>query len=76
MKCIKCQAPFSPTLFNNSVTIDICTKCQGAWFDQGEINFFVKKKEALSEYDRNGLRGIKQTTKECPRCHVKLNSGL
>jgi Zn-dependent protease with chaperone function/Zn-finger nucleic acid-binding protein len=75
MKCPRCSGKLSTVLTRASVIIDECTLCRGVWLDQGELNFFVKKRKILADYDRLGLQDAAPAPKACPRCEVPLKSG-
>lgn len=60
-------------LSRDHVLVDICTGCQGVWFDQGEINHFVKDKLALEAFYKIGMHDRVPSQEGCVRCHVGNN---
>lgn len=50
MKCPKCGADLQEVV-RDSVTIDVCPECHGAWFDAGEV-------ELLRQASRNPITRV------------------
>ncbi len=50
MKCPKCGADLQEVV-RESVTIDVCPECKGAWFDPGEV-------ELLRQASRNPITSV------------------
>lgn len=74
-RCPDCQSPLSPEVFSE-VHIDVCQKCAGVWFDDGELTD-LQKRGMLSHIDEvivpelergKGPRGAR----ECPACEGVL----
>ena len=73
--CPKCMSPMKSILTKAGVVIDKCKSCKSVWLDRGEINFFVKDKRSLSNYESNGLRDVRETEYNCPTCYIPLYAG-
>jgi hypothetical protein len=63
-------------LYGRSVTVDVCTGCQGIWFDEGEtlqlspwgtLTLF-----RIINTDRGAARQPLGARLECPRCRLRL----
>ena len=74
-KCSKCSSEMKATLTKKGVLIDVCTACQGVWLDQSEINFIVKNKKEIRDYEHNGLQNPRDTQYSCPHCKTSLKKG-
>ena len=55
-------------LTRKGALIDVCSSCEGVWLDQGEINFFVKDRKILRQYETAGLEAAFSTFHKCPKC--------
>ena len=68
--CPKCAAPMWPMELQN-VEVDLCVKCQGMWFDRGEL-----AKASGTEFQEAAsaetLRGGRRPGRSCPDCAVPL----
>ena len=62
-------------LTRKGVLIDICSSCDGVWLDQGEINFFAKKRQDLYPYETLGLVKSRSIPQKCPKCLSDLRTG-
>lgn len=60
--CPDCRGPFEQ-INQKGVTVDRCLKCQGLWFDAGELTLSVEVLRPLT-----GFQGAKPTSAVCPRC--------
>lgn len=77
--CPFCGGEFMPSpikfeLSNNVTHLDQCVKCQGLWFDKGELSqiFHFALKEAITAGSLNeeaqGTFAAKSVPMHCPRC--------
>ena len=71
--CLKCSSParavcMEEVLTRRGVLIDVCPSCQGVWLDQGELNFFIKSRRLLNQYEMKGLEGARLSADKCPKC--------
>lgn len=79
LKCPVCDVDMKPRMVGD-IEVDLCEKnCKGIWFDEGELQKIVEKKE------NNSLDRVKEffhpqdgshteeTKRKCPRCDVMLN---
>ena len=71
--CLKCSSParsvfMEEVLTRRGVLIDVCPSCQGVWLDQGELNFFVKDRRILNQYEMKGLEDARPASEKCPKC--------
>ncbi len=41
MNCPACRVPMKEYLYKERIPVDVCKKCRGVWFDQGEMNPFL-----------------------------------
>jgi len=68
------SSPLRFELSQNTLHLDQCTKCQGIWFDKGELSqiFEYAMKEAMKagELDEESIEGLARSTEKihCPRC--------
>ena len=54
-----------------SVTIDMCPKCKGIWYDKGEVGFQQELERDIPELEK--VEKTKRPTKnDCPRCGARL----
>lgn len=86
--CPYCRGTFvsSPLKFElsqNTLYLDQCTKCQGIWFDKGELSqiFEYAMKEAVKAggLEDEGIEGLVKSKEpiHCPRCakDTEFNTG-
>ena len=74
MNCPKCSAEMQPVSYEN-VEVDICTGCQGIWFDQFEAEDLKKIKGSESIDTGLPSKGIEMNDIDdidCPKCRVKM----
>lgn len=55
-------------LTRRGVLIDVCSSCKGVYLDQGELNFFVRNRKILLQYETNGLEAAHDIAYKCPKC--------
>jgi Zn-finger nucleic acid-binding protein len=60
--CPGCLGPFEQVNLKGAL-VDHCLKCQGYWFDAGELTLSVEVLRPLT-----GFEGAKATAMTCPRC--------
>lgn len=80
MDCPVCRNMLR-TVKSRGFTLDVCLKCKGIWFDDGELIGFAKALEnevesvdELTLYKPRKAVGEKDlfSTRSCPRCNVKM----
>jgi Zn-finger nucleic acid-binding protein len=78
MKCPNCHGNMTATPYE-SVTIDVCERCGGAWLDDGEISSIVKDKTQtfseslkLSSVDAKGQDRRDAKALSCPKCNAPM----
>ncbi|RYZ60369.1 MAG: hypothetical protein EOP07_00870 [Proteobacteria bacterium] len=78
MKCPNCHGNMTATPYE-SVTIDVCETCGGAWLDDGEIASIVKDKtKAFSESTKLSAVAAKGSDRSdakalnCPKCNSPM----
>lgn len=74
MNCPACQNPLRPLLTKKGITVDACPSCKGAFFDDGELEMFSKKKELLRQQLSQGLIQP-HSGRNCPRCRKPMEEG-
>ena len=55
-------------LTRKGVLIDVCPSCKGVYLDQGELNFFVRNRKILLQYETRGLEAAHDIAYKCPKC--------
>ena len=71
MKCPKCSGILEHELVNG-VALDRCERCQGLWFDKGEMEWLVKiYKLAMKDEIRKDHKVYDHKKGICPRCLEK-----
>ena len=84
MVCPICNNPLK-TIEYHGQTIDICIKCAGMWFDEGELNHVINSmlsKDKVSDqtikeaYKRKVLASKEDNIplRNCPRCNITMNT--
>ena len=67
--CPRCHIPLHE-IHEGSAYIDRCEKCQGAFFDQGEMFAALGQTADPSYWDQPGVAGpVRDGHVHCPRCH-------
>ena len=81
MKCPSCKANLRP-FSNAGQTIEVCPKCEGMWFDSGEIrtsaedlisNDLVENQDINDAYDPKPQKPYNEVEKHCPCCGEKTS---
>jgi Zn-finger nucleic acid-binding protein len=78
--CPNCRLPLEQQtlegLYGRTVVIDVCTGCQGIWFDEGE-SLQLSPNGTLTLFEiinaRQGGRRSLNDRLECPRCGIRLS---
>ena len=70
-KCPKCQLPMWPMELQG-VKVDLCTGCQGMWFDRGELEKASGAKLSGAEGSAVAAKG-RLTRLICPACSAYLH---
>ncbi len=68
--CPRCWVKMNQTEINvlgPNVIIDVCPKCNGVWFDKGELNKMLKDRK-LSDYLTKNIGTQTKSELVCPRC--------
>ena len=68
--CPRCWVKMNQTEINvlgPNVIIDVCPKCNGVWFDKGELNKILKDRK-LSDYLTKNIGTQTKSELVCPRC--------
>jgi Zn-finger nucleic acid-binding protein len=78
MQCPVCGSDLSPKEYDG-IAVDVCQKCRGIWFDQGELKPFIttlfKKFETFPAMKTGINRQVldagsaAEPVRDCPRCH-------
>lgn len=70
MKCAKCGHDME-TIIHSGVELDMCPKCSGLWFDEGEYEKMLKVSDIEKLKNTSGDRSADDLKKApCPRCHT------
>ena len=70
IECPRCWVPMDITeveIFGPNIDIDVCPKCQGIWFDPGELKKILKDKE-VTDYLTKHIGTKSKSPLICPRC--------
>jgi PAT family beta-lactamase induction signal transducer AmpG len=70
MRCPKCRADMDQVVYEGT-EVDRCTRCNGIWFDAGEIERLKSKKAAAAIDTGDTKTGMHNNTIDryrCPRC--------
>ncbi len=65
--CPECRRPFGLLNMRQTV-VDYCTRCQGCWFDPGELGLVTGTAQDIPAVQANRRRGKHQ----CPVCGVPM----
>jgi len=70
MKCPKCpDTELREMELPESITIDMCPKCKGIWYDRGEVGFQQELERDIPELEK--VEATKHPTDcDCPRCEA------
>lgn len=71
MDCPKCDGKMREMELMESITIDMCPKCRGIWYDKGEVGFQQELERDIPELE-NVQKTKRPTENKCPRCGAKL----
>jgi len=73
MECPRCHSPLIVVEYDD-VELDFCTKCEGLWFDSGEMQLVAAKagRDAEACASMAPARTSEKTLK-CPLCHKAMN---
>lgn len=68
MKCPKCKTHdlIEKKVKNSALTLDRCNKCEGMWFDKGELALVLRKK--ASTHISIPKISLRNENCRCPRC--------
>jgi membrane associated rhomboid family serine protease len=58
------------------IEIDVCQGCNGAWFDQFEVEAFLRTKRNLPDYIPHVLRQATDSELACPLCRKPMRTFL
>ncbi|MEW6355795.1 MAG: zf-TFIIB domain-containing protein [Planctomycetota bacterium] len=68
MKCPKCSdSELREMALPENLTIDMCPRCKGIWYDRGEIGFQQELERDVPELEKVG-KTRRPTCHDCPRC--------
>ncbi|PJB21351.1 MAG: transcription factor [Euryarchaeota archaeon CG_4_9_14_3_um_filter_38_12] len=70
IECPRCWVKMNQTEINvlgPNVIIDVCPKCNGVWFDKGELKKILKDRK-LSDYLTKNIGTQTKSELVCPRC--------
>ena len=70
-KCPKCGVAMKERKVARFVIVDVCPKCEGIWFDHGELKE-VLHAPITERADPRTLLPANRTTLPCPDCHWPL----
>ncbi|MFO0644961.1 MAG: zf-TFIIB domain-containing protein [Polyangiales bacterium] len=66
-RCPRCQVAFEPFAFDAATTLDLCPRCNGAWFDAGELAQVLNTARDLRDVP-DELPAAAPDAPLCPRC--------
>ena len=70
--CPRCHVPMRE-IEAQSATIDRCERCQGTFFDQGEMFAALGTTADTSYWDRpDVVSPVREGKLACPRCHARM----
>lgn len=75
--CPHCRREFLAVTHYQDEELDICPKCSGIWFEQGELNSLISavdNGENRSDYQALLGQRIGRTEMRCPNCRVCLHN--
>jgi Zn-finger nucleic acid-binding protein len=70
MKCPGCKADLVETR-KSDVTVDVCSACEGVWFDRGELEAYSERGDGSRVPSGTGSRQFAPESLQalsCPRC--------
>ncbi len=73
MKCPTCRVPMYVAEFQQ-IELDLCGRCEGVWFDRGELSLLLGDARPLPE----AAAATDEATRPCPLCDrpmAKVNIG-
>lgn len=69
MKCIKCKEGNMEPVVIDSIEVDKCNTCTGIWFDLGELDAILSKKDVTQLKNTiNNNKGHDELKVPCPKC--------
>lgn len=77
MQCPVCQVP-TLVIEREDIELDYCARCQGVWFDAGELELLVEKLDIAPEGDILAGMGHapagsgEEKERKCPLCRRKM----
>ena len=71
MNCPKCRHELSEFSTKEGVVIDVCDRCQGVWFDRGEMAAYADLARDVPELQAV-WSNASNTQNPCPRCRTNL----
>jgi Zn-finger nucleic acid-binding protein len=71
MNCPKCRHELSEFSTKESVVLDVCDRCQGVWFDRGEMAAYADLARDIPEL-QTVWTNASNTQNPCPRCRTNL----
>lgn len=74
-ECPKCVLTPLEARTENGVTVDVCPKCGGCWYEIGELEKFVAGKEQLQKALNAGLLNSRPTSTRCAKCDQPMTNG-
>ena len=79
MKCPVCNIDMIVVEYN-SIEVDHCLRCLGAWFDSGELEL-LHKASGAGQASRDNLFGLseaqtRERKRKCPICGKKMKKAL
>ncbi len=66
-RCPRCRVPVEPFALDARTTLDLCPRCNGAWFDRGELALAVAAPRDLID-PPDELPAAPPDAPLCPRC--------
>lgn len=68
LRCPKCATPsVNPFSTSEQCTLDMCDRCNGCWFDAGEIAQYFELSKDVPDLDK-ALKSATPTKYACPKC--------
>ncbi len=66
-RCPRCAVAFEPFALDGATTLDLCPRCNGAWFDRGELAQVLGTHRDYADVD-DELPPAEADAPLCPRC--------
>lgn len=66
-RCPRCAVAFEPFSLDGATTLDLCPRCNGAWFDRGELAQLLGTHRDFADVDDELLPAAPDAPL-CPRC--------